>query len=588
LLKTKTLFKPNLIIQDLRLLIRFLRNPKPSKTMRLIPIALLAFLAFANCEQNTKSFTASEIAILPKPATLNLKEGSFVIKEGQQIFSDLEEQQNAAAELRSYISQTSGFNSSIVESYGASISFEKMEDLAAESYELIVSPKKISILANDAAGYFYGVQTLKQLMSAETNNDTQNITYLVPSASIQDGPRFKWRAFMLDESRYFHGEEFVKQMLDQMALLKMNTFHWHLIDDAGWRVEIKKYPLLTEVGAFRADSEIGTWKSGKTAGEPHGGFYTQEQIKNIVAYASDRNITIVPEFEMPGHSSAAIAAYTWLGTAGVDIDVPIKFGRLYDNYDVTKPEVITFIKDVLGELFELFPSEVIHIGGDEVGYEVWENSASVQKYMKENGIKTPADLQIDFTNNISKYIEDHGRRMMGWNEILGKNIHTDFEEKQDDQEAETELAKNVIVHFWKGDLEMLTDAAKKGYGIVNSLSQMTYLDYSYASIPLEKAYSFDPIPEGLDAQFHKNIYGTGAQMWSEWTPTTADVERQTFPRIAAYAEVGWTELKNKDYESFKIALNKMQKHWDSLGINYFKDSDKLEAKQKAKQDAETN
>lgn len=396
---------------------------------------------------------------------------------------------------------------------------------------------------------------------------------------------------MLDEARYFHGEKFVKQMLDQMALLKMNTFHWHLIDDAGWRIEIKKYPLLTEVGAFRTDSEIGTWKSGKTSGQPHGGFYTQDQIKDIVAYAAERNITIVPEFEMPGHSSAAIAAYTWLGTAGEDIDVPIKFGRLYDNYDVTKPEVNQFIKDVLTEIFELFPSEVIHIGGDEVGYEVWEESKSVQKYMNENNIKTPADLQIDFTNNISKFIEENGRRMMGWNEILGKNIHQDFEEKQGDKEAEIELAKNVIVHFWKGDLELLSDAAQKGYGIVNSLHSRTYLDYNYKSITLEKAYNFNPIPEGLDAQYHDNIYGLGCQMWSEWTPTNADVERQTFPRIAAYAEVGWTPLENKDYDSFKIALKKMEKHWDSLGINYFKDIEKIEAELKAEKEAketETN
>lgn len=557
------------------------------KKMRLIPIALIALLTLTNCDEKTKSFSSSEIAILPKPTSLDLKEGSFAIKDDQQIFASLEEQQNAAKDLQSYISKTTDFKSSVVDNYGATISFEQKEDLGPEAYELIVSPKKISILANDAAGYFYGVQTLKQLLAVETAEDSQTAAYLIPSVRIQDNPRFKWRSFMLDESRYFHGEEFVKQMLDQMALIKMNTFHWHLIDDAGWRVEIKKYPLLTEVGAFRADSEIGTWKSGKTSGEPHGGFYTQEQIKDIVAYAADRNINIVPEFEMPGHSSAAIAAYSWLGTAGVAMDVPIKFGRLYDNYDVTKPEVITFIHDVLNEIFEMFPSEVIHIGGDEVGYEVWENTPSVQKYMKAHNIKTPADLQIDFTNKISKYIEDHGRRMMGWNEILGKNIHTDFEEKKGDQEAETELAKNVIVQFWKGDLELLSDAAQNGYAIVNSLHSSTYMDYSYTSIPLQKAYDFDPIPEGLDAQFHKNIYGLGTQMWSEWTPTNADVERQAFPRIAAYAEVGWTTPENKDYDSFKIALSKMQKHWDTLGINYFKDSDKLEAELKAKQEAET-
>lgn len=539
-------------------------------------LALIAVFTLSNCTEKTRSFTASEIALLPKPSSLDVNEGSFAIQDNQQIFSNLEEQKTAAVDLQAYISATSGFNASVAENSAASIRFEKKEDLAPEAYQLIVTPKKISILANDAAGYFYGVQTLKQLISIETPEGTQDQVYLVPSVSITDSPRFKWRAYMLDESRYFHGEDFVKQMLDQMALLKMNTFHWHLIDDAGWRIEIKKYPKLTEIGAFRADSEIETWKSGKTSGEPHGGFYTQEQIKDIVAYAAKRNITIVPEFEMPGHSSAAIAAYTWLGTAGKAIDVPVTFGRLYDNYDVTKPEVVTFIKDVLDELFVLFPSEVIHIGGDEVGYEVWEKSASVQKYMKEHSIKSPADLQIDFTNKISKYIEENGRRMMGWNEILGKNIHTDFEEKKDDQEAETELAKNTIVHFWKGDLELLTEAAKNGYAIVNSLHNRTYLDYSYTSIPLEKAYSFDPIPEGLDAQYHKNIYGTGCQMWSEWTPTNADVERQTFPRIAAYAEVGWTALENKDYDSFKIALKKMQKHWDSLGINYFKDYDKLE------------
>lgn len=556
--------------------------------MKIPFLALMAFLAFSSCSEKTKTFTTSEIAILPKPASLDLKEGSFTINNDQQIFANLEEHQTAAKDLQNYIFKTSGFKIALADSDAASISFEKKEDLDPEAYKLTVTPQKVTISANDAAGYFYGVQTLKQLMSAENNNGTQKTTYLIPSVNVEDQPRFKWRAFMLDESRYFHGEEFVKQMLDQMALLKMNTFHWHLIDDAGWRVEIKKYPLLTEVGAYRADSEIGTWKSGETSGEPHGGFYTQEQIKTIVAYAADRNIKIVPEFEMPGHSSAAIAAYTWLGTAGVDIDVPITFGRLYDNYDVTKPEVITFIKEVLGELFEIFPSDVIHIGGDEVGYEVWEKSASVQKYMKENGIKSPADLQIQFTNNISKFIESKGRRMMGWNEILGKNIHTDFAEKKNDAEAETELAKNAIVHFWKGDLQLLTDAAKNGYDIVNSIHSSTYLDYGYGSIPLKKAYDFDPIPEGLDAQYHKNIYGTGCQMWSEWTPTNADVERQAFPRIAAYAEVGWTALDNKDYESFKVALHKMQKHWDSIGINYFKDSDKLEAEQQAKQDAITN
>jgi hexosaminidase len=434
--------------------------------------------------------------------------------------------------------------------------------LGREGYHLKANAKSIRITAPSPAGVFYGIQTLRQLLASEKEN------WVVKGVDIEDKPRFGWRAYMLDESRYFFGEQFVKKMLDQMAQLKMNIFHWHLTDDAGWRIEIKKYPMLTKTGAFRKDSEIETWGSGKTSGEPHGGFYTQEQIRNIVAYASERNITIVPEFEMPGHSSAAIAAYSWLGTAGNDIEVPVKFGRHYDNYDVSKPEVLQFIKDVLLEIFELFPSKVIHIGGDEVGYKVWEESAQVQEYMKANGIKTTADLQISFTNNISKFIEENGRRMMGWNEIMGKNIHQDFEEKKYDEEAQTSLAKNVVVHFWKGDVTLATEAAQKGYGIVNSLHTHTYLDYGHDYTPLEKAYGFDPIPEGLDKQYHKNIYGLGCQMWSEWTPTPKDVERQTFPRIAAYAEAGWTPLDRKNYLEFRQNLDKMLDKWTEEDIKY--------------------
>ena len=543
-----------------------------------IVFAFVAFFTLTNCAVKNKTFSVAEIAILPKPLSLEVHQNSFAFNEGQTIFSNLDEQQSAVKDLQRYITETANYKLVKTSNNKATIVFEKKEGLDAEAYELVVTPKKIIISANSKAGYFYGVQTLKQLMAIENSNDIKKITYLIPAVKIQDNPRFKWRAYMLDEARYFHGEAFVKQMLDQMALLKMNTFHWHLVDDGGWRIEIKKYPKLTSIGAFRADSEIETWKSGKLSGQPHGGFYTQEQIKNIVAYAAERNINIVPEFEMPGHSGAAIAAYSWLGTEGVAIEVPVVFGRSYDIYDVTKPEVVTFIKDVLLEIFELFPSEVIHIGGDEVGYDVWQNSKSVQAYMKANNINTPADLQIDFTNNISKFIEANGRRMMGWNEILGKNIHSDFEEKKDDKEAEKELAKNVIVQFWKGDLELLKDASKKGYGIVNSLHDRTYLDYSYKSISLEKAYSFNPIPEGLDQKYHKNIYGLGCQMWSEWTPTNPDVERQTFPRIAAYAEVGWTTLDNKNYDSFKVALKKMQKEWSTLGIKYSKEAAEFDAK----------
>jgi hexosaminidase len=523
-----------------------------------------------SCSEENKTFLASEVHIVPRPSELILGQSSFAFEKGQTIAVQDASLEATAHYLMGIISETTKLNLKKSDNDSATIKLTKMDGLAPEAYELHINPKQIEIKANDGAGYFYAVQSLRQLLTQHQTAANYKTQWLLPSVAITDAPKFSWRAYMLDEARYFQGEVFVKRMLDQMALLKMNTFHWHLTDDAGWRMEIKKYSKLTEIGSKRTDSEIGTWKSGKLAGEAHSGFYTQEQIKDIVAYATALHITIVPEFEMPGHASSAIASYPWLGTADAPIAVPILFGRHYDNYDVSKPEVKQFVKDVLTEMFELFPSEVIHIGGDEVGYKVWEESEHVKKYMKETNIKTPADLQIRFTNDISKFIEQNGRRMMGWNEIMGVNVHTDFEEKKDDIAAETELAKNVVVHFWKGELDLLSAAAQKGYGIVNSLHSNTYLDYSYENISLEKAYNFNPIPQGLDKKYHSNIYGLGCQMWGEWTPTTKEVEYQTFPRIAAFAEVGWTQPEQKDFENFKIGLGKLQVHWDTLGINYAK------------------
>lgn len=327
-----------------------------------------------------------------------------------------------------------------------------LNKLGEEGYTLSVSLTKVMIKAAARPGIFYGIKTLLQMIHPNEHGS------LLTSVSIEDQPRFQWRAFMLDEARHFKGEKQVKLLLDEMARLKMNTFHWHLVDDQGWRIQIKKYPLLTEVGSTRSSSQVGEkmWKSNKQSGEPHSGFYTQDEIKEIVAYAAERHINVVPEIEMPGHSSAALAAYSWLGTEDKEIEVPIKFGRFSDIYDVTDPEVNRFIQDVLLEVFALFPSKVIHIGGDEVSYDAWMKSEQVNAFMKENGIKTYADLQVHFTNNISRFIEQHDRQMMGWNEIMGINIHHDFEEKKEDQDAETSLAKNVIVHFWKGDVELIT------------------------------------------------------------------------------------------------------------------------------------
>ena len=521
---------------------------------------------------------AQELNIIPRPNKIELAKGQFALDKANAIqYTSGAEKEAAFLEkaLQEKYNLNLSTNAGKAKKNTISLELDKKlsKDLGREGYRLTVSPTQVTIKAATEAGVHYGIRSLLQALHTSEGK-------FMPAVAIEDKPRFEWRAFMLDEARHFKGKEEVKLLLDEMARLKMNTFHWHLVDDQGWRIEIKKYPKLTEVGSVRKSTAVGEkkWNSNKQSGEPHSGFYTQEEIKEIVAYAAERHINVVPEIEMPGHASAAIAAYPWLGTDNQNIEVPVKFGRFYDIYDVTSPKVQEFLHDVLQEVFALFPSKVIHIGGDEVGYEAWEKSKQVNAYMKEKGLKTYADLQVHFTNNISRYIEQNGRRMMGWNEIMGINIHHDFEEKKADANAETELAKNVVVHFWKGDVELITQAASKGYQLVNSLHSMTYLDYNFSSIPLQKAYSFDPVPQELAKEYHQNIIGTGSQMWSEWIPTRGEMHYQVFPRLAAYAEVGWTQPENKNYEQFRNALLPLLKVWEGRGIHFAPLSDAEEQK----------
>ncbi|MAD98415.1 MAG: glycoside hydrolase family 20 [Flavobacteriaceae bacterium] len=449
---------------------------------------------------------------------------------------------------------------------GNQIIFKKEENLANEEYHLFIDEKGIQIVASYPSGWFYGVQSLLQIFHQYETNRGQ--TTSLPLLSVKDKPAFQWRAFMLDEARHFKGMDQVKLLLDEMAYLKMNVFHWHLVDDQGWRIEIKKYPLLTKIGSTRKSTQIGPkqWESPIQSGEPHSGFYTQEQLKEIINYAQERFITVVPEIEMPGHSTAAIAAYPWLGTSKRKIEVPIKFGVGKDVYDVTDPAVYQFLTDVLDEVMDVFPSEVIHIGGDEVKYNHWKNSKSVQRFMKVNDLKSPADLQVYFTNKISNFLQEKGRRMMGWNEILGHNLHY-FQDKKDTKTTQ-QLATNAVVHFWKGDLELATNAVKNGYDIVNSLHSSTYLDYTYKAISVKKAYEFNPIPKGLDKKYHSKIIGLGTQMWGEWIPTNGQMHYQVFPRIAAYAETGWTKASQKNYYRFLLGMPLLQKRWKEKEI-YF-------------------
>ena len=522
---------------------------------------------------NTQNITSQEIHITPRPQKIISGDKFLKINsETQIVFND--DSKIIADNLQNYFKDNFNLNLKTTNYQSLKnnfITFQIDKNLSDEGYELTIADDKIIICAKNDTGWFYATQTLMQLCSYNAHYSKYEKYLEVKDIKIIDAPRFKWRSFMLDEARYFKGMEQVKMLLDEMAFLKMNVFHWHLVDDQGWRIEIKKYPKLTEIGSKRKSTQIGPlqWESPIQSAEPHEGFYTQQEIKEIIKYAKKRHITVVPEIEMPGHSTAAIAAYPWLGTSGKEIEVPIKFGVGKDVYNVANKRVTQFLKDVLDEVMALFPSEVIHIGGDEVKYNHWKSSSFVQKYMKENNLATPADLQVYFTNSISKYLQSKGRRMMGWNEIMGHNLH--FYQDKKDTKTTQKLAQESIIHFWKGDVELATTAASNGYEIVNSLHNFTYLDYRYKNLPLSKAYSFDPVPEKLDKKYHNKVIGLGCQMWGEWIPTNGEMHYKIFPRIAAYAEVSWTNKEQKKFSTFKMALKNLQKRWAAKNIYFAPD-----------------
>ncbi len=521
-------------------------------------LSLIFLLPLLGIGQNT--------GIIPQPLQVNTEEGKYTITSGTLIIAGSANKENAdylqeilKVEYQKELKIKSKGSDGIILNYHP----ELTQKLGEEGYILKVDKSAISISAGTTTGVFYGIMSLRQLLAVDNVTKKENLS--VNGINIEDRPRFKWRAFMLDEGRYFKGSKQVKKLLDQMALLKMNVFHWHLTDDQGWRLEIKKYPKLTEIGSIRSNSQIGGWDSEERSNTPHSGYYTQEQVKEIIAYANERQITIIPEIEMPGHASAAIAAYPWLGTIGELKEVPTVFGKLPDSFNVSDPQVYNFLENVLTEVMELFPSNIIHIGGDEVKFDAWKSSTEIQDFMKQNDLATPGDMHIFFTNKISNFLNTNGHRMMGWNEILGENVH----EWQDatDMEVKENLAQNTLVHFWKGNLNLVSKAVQDGYEIVNSHHEYSYLDYSYKSIPLEKAYSFDPIPEGLDESFHHKVIGSGCQMWGEWIPEAIDMDKMIFPRIAAYAEVGWTSKTRKDYSVFRSNLDRLLIGWRDQGIS---------------------
>ena len=441
---------------------------------------------------------------------------------------------------------------------GIEFALDPHAGIPAEGYRLAIDPGRVALVAGDQAGLFYGALTLWQLIEAAANRAGDDIT--LPALRIEDAPRFGWRGYMLDSARHFHSVDEVKRVLGAMALHKLNIFHWHLSDDQGWRIEIGKYPRLAGVGGCRIPG--GDAGTDPASGQPrrYCGYYTQAQIRDIVAYAAQRHIMVVPEIDVPGHATAAIAAYPQLGVEGRPIPVSNQRG-IHSNLFNVEEATFAFLDDVFAEVAALFPAPYVHIGADEALKEQWKASPRVQARMRELGIADEAALQGWFVRRLERILAGHGRRLVGWDEIL-----------------EGGLPPQATVMSWRGT-EGGLEAARQGRDVVMSPVSALYLDYLQTASPnepagrpklntLETFYAFEPVPEELEQARRHHVLGLQANMWTGDTRTFAGVEHNTFPRLAAVAETGWTPATGKDYASFLQRLPDQLRRYRELGIGY--------------------
>lgn len=494
--------------------------------------------------------------IIPKPAYAEEKFGEFIINSDTTVYADAS-LTFARDVLVAMVESVCGFKLPVVASKKAAISFLHDRNLPREGYTIEADTEKVIIKASAMAGAFYATQTLRQLTGADVLGESEVLT--LHALSIKDEPRYAYRGIMLDESRYFHGAEAVKRLLDMMAFHKLNVLHWHLTDNEGWRVEIKKYPRLTEVGSYRKGSQNMAWGNKSIDWIPHEGYYTQTEIKEIVAYASRLNITIVPEVDMPAHLGAAIAAYPQLSCRNIKMDVPVVHGGSPEDNGVGniiacagKDFTYTFIYDVIDELCTMFPGPYFHIGGDEAPKYEWKRCPECQKRMEEEGLKTEEDLQGYFNNKIAVYLKRKGKRLIGWNEIL----------KADS------LDRSVIVEYWThaGDSAVENHLLGGGQAVI-AKHQAFYFDMPYAQNNLKTTYAFEPEKYGLSDK-RGGILGLEGPLWTEWVPTEERLQYQLFPRMEAFAEVAWTPSSERDYKDFEKRLKKFLPTLDKLGVEY--------------------
>ncbi len=423
--------------------------------------------------------------------------------------------------------------------------------LGAEGYSLTVTPQGCQISANTAAGWFYATQTLLQLWPAElaAAAPPQRDAWPIPCLSIVDRPRFAWRGMHLDVCRHFFPVEYVKRYIDLLAMYKLNTFHWHLSDDQGWRIEIRSYPKLTETGAWRNDG------SGR-----YGGFYTQAEIREVVAYAAERAITIVPEIEMPGHATAALASYPWLGCTGGPYRVQFSWGIFDDVFCAGQDTTFAFLESVLSEVMELFPGTYIHVGGDECPKTRWKSCPRCQARIKAEGLQNETELQSWFTRRIERFLSAHGRRLIGWDEILDGGI-----------------APGATAQVWRG-FEYGIAGIRSGHDVVMSPTSHCYFDYYQGDassepkaigglIPLEKVYAFEPVPPVLSPEEAEHVLGAQANLWTEWITNPRYLEYMLLPRLCALSEVVWTPAAQRDYDDFTRRMAAHYPRLEAAGIN---------------------
>ena len=530
-------------------------------------------------------YDSLSIGIVPKPNFIIHKSGDYEVSEATKLVYSIALSKEAkyfldilrnefGLSLEEKITNPAINETGIVIEMDAS----QMSELGDEGYTLMINKDGVFITGATTNGVFYGLQSLRQLFQKGMYSSDKFVgTYKLPRVEIRDKPRFAWRSFMLDVSRHFYDTSVIKKLLDEMALLKMNVFHWHLTDDQGWRVPISKYPKLISIASKRDSSQISFYKNeeGENVfefdGKPHQGYYSHEDILMIIKYAEERRIQVIPEIDMPSHNQAAMAAYPWLSTTQVTSKVPtVFFGEPYyrnpAEVNIADPKVVQFFRDVLDEIIELFPSDIIHIGGDEVWYNLWAESIAINEFMEENGFQNYADLQMWFTSEMSEYLAKKGKRMMGWNDILGG--HLDENDLNNKMSVNFRPVPGTIIGFWRGDVPLMNEVAMQGYDIINGINSFTYFNSDYAGLPLEKAYSFEPVPTDIDLQNVDQIKGVACHLWTELIPNRETLYAQLFPRIAATAEVGWTEKSNKSFDDFKKGLETLLVHWTNRGITW--------------------